>query len=489
MEIKVNRKAKTPVYMQIVSQLKAKIIVRELGAGDVLPSERHMALRLGVHRNTVTKAYKELESLGFIESRQGYGYTISLRGDEEQVDRARGAVNWPSMIHEDYMRGQRKFDDLWSKSYNRKIYSFAVGTATSGIFKSADITSAIEKTVESGKRGENFFTPYQGDLDLRKEIVKFMRDKGVEISTSNVQVFSQLNQALDFIFTLMLKPGDTVITEEPLNPDIFRAFELAGVRQIGVPMDWDGMFTDNLEMMIEKYHPKFIYVSSSYHDPTGAVLSYKRRQKLLNLSYEYRVPIIEDDASSLLDYDYVSSSPLRALDHGENVIYLYSFEMTFVPGLNLTFVIAPKQVIKSLSYLVAMRVIGIDAIPQKTLAYFMKTGLYYQGVSDMKKINSQKKALMYSYIQNAGIEDFRAKEAMGGVYLWCHVPESINIKELLKRAEKKGVVFMPGYLFYPRGKQPNNYIRLCFSTPNEMEIKKGMPILIEIIREMLEENR
>lgn len=489
MDIKIYKSIKTPVYLQLASQLKARIITKELGDGDVLPSERDMAERLGIHRNTVTKAYKELESLDLIESRQGFGYVVKIAPKEgekaAEVFDNKGRVNWSAMIHDDYMTNRRKFDDLWLRSYDRDVCPFATGAATAGIYEGEDLSKAFESVVEQGRRGEYFFTPYQGDMGLRRLIVKFMREKGIDVSTSEIQIFSESNQALDFMITLMLKPGDVVLTEEPLNPDIFRSFDLAGVKQITIPMDKNGIFTDNLDGLIEKYRPKLMYINSSYNDPTGTILSYERRKKLLELSYKYRMPIIEDDAASLLDYDYTGIPPLRAMDHGENVIYMYSFEMTFIPGLNVTFVVAPKQVAKSLSYLVSLRLVSLDVIPQRLLEYFLRTGLYQKSVAKMKLVNLNKRNLMYRFIENAEIDDFYAVKPMGGVYIWCHIPEHINIRKLLQLTEKRGVVFVPGYLFYPSGKQPSNYIRLCYSTPSEAEINKGMPILVDTIREML----
>ncbi len=493
MEIKIYRNISTPIYMQLVSQIKGKIIVRELGRGDVLPSERALAERLGIHRNTVTRAYKELESMDMIESRQGYGYVVAgtdaEKAAEDSLDELgrKGNVNWFSMIESEYALGQHKFDDIFSQAYDENICPFSIGMATSGIYGKDELSKALDNAINQGRRGRYFYTPYQGDLALRKELVKFMRERGIDVSTSEIQVFGELNQALNFISTLMLKPGDTVFTEEPVNPDIFRSFNLSGVNQVTIPMDKNGIFTDNLDVLIEKYHPKFIYINSSYHDPTGTILSYERRKKLLELSYKYRVAIIEDDAASMLDYNYVGIPPLRAMDRVGNIIYIYSFELTFIPGMNVTFVVAPKTVIRALSYLVSLRLVSMDVIPQKLLWYCLHNGIYHRGVSEMKKVNSQKRDLMYGYIESAGIDDLYARYPDGGVYIWTHIPEKVNVRKLLDRAQKKGVAFMPGYLFYPKGKQPANYIRLNYSTPTEEEIVKGMPLLIETIEEMLGE--
>ena len=76
MDVKLDKQSKIPVYLQIVDQLRAQIMCGALPSGSVLPSERGLAQMLEVHRNTVVKAYGELKSDAWIESRQGIGYVV-----------------------------------------------------------------------------------------------------------------------------------------------------------------------------------------------------------------------------------------------------------------------------------------------------------------------------------------------------------------------------------------------------------------------------
>ena len=56
MKLLIDKKLKTPVYLQIVSQIKRMIISGDLASGYALPSERSLAKDLGVYRNTVVRA-------------------------------------------------------------------------------------------------------------------------------------------------------------------------------------------------------------------------------------------------------------------------------------------------------------------------------------------------------------------------------------------------------------------------------------------------
>jgi len=73
MMLQINFKSGMPVYLQIVDQIKAAAASGALQPGEALPSIRPVAEELRVNRNTVAKAYAELESLGVIETLPGKG--------------------------------------------------------------------------------------------------------------------------------------------------------------------------------------------------------------------------------------------------------------------------------------------------------------------------------------------------------------------------------------------------------------------------------
>ncbi len=77
MRILLNFKSGKPVYLQVVDQVKAAAASGRLAPGEPLPSIRPLAEELRVNRNTVAKAYAELESQGIIETIAGKGCFVS----------------------------------------------------------------------------------------------------------------------------------------------------------------------------------------------------------------------------------------------------------------------------------------------------------------------------------------------------------------------------------------------------------------------------
>lgn len=99
MRIEINYKSGKPAYLQIVEQVQTAAATRILRAGDQLPSIRDLAEQLRINRNTVARAYTELEHLGVTDIRHGLGVFIAESPARSRLtaaarrDLAREAIN------------------------------------------------------------------------------------------------------------------------------------------------------------------------------------------------------------------------------------------------------------------------------------------------------------------------------------------------------------------------------------------------------------
>lgn len=497
MNIKIDRQQKIPVYGQIAKQLQAQIISGELPAGSGLPSERVLADLLGVHRNTVVKAYSELKADGLIQSKQGVGYIVSAEDRDAAPGGSRSArtdagsapgkrVNWVAQIKKEHLDMERTFDDLFMRNNDENIYSLGGGISQPGIFNRNKLARDIASLITGQSTDRCFYSPYQGDKFLRQKLVSFLSTKGIRASVSEIQVLTETNQAINYITALLVKPGDTVTMETPVSPDIYRAIELAGGKVCSVPMDEHGMDCDILERMVRQNRPRFIFVNSSFHDPTGTVLSLQRRRRLIEISNQYRIPIVEEDAASELVYEGTKLPPVKALDTLNNVIYIYSFSLTFVPGLALAFVAADKSVIESLSYLASVRMEVTDWITQKLAALYLDDGTYYTALGDFRDSYGRKLAIVCRKLDEMRAWGVSYTRPRGGVYIWCGLPGGVDCKLLISRARSKGLALMPGNLFYPGKKEGRGCIRISYSYEPEDRLVRGMDLLKEALAEILD---
>ena len=178
---------------------------------------------LGVHRNTVAKAYSELKGQGLIESYPGVGYRVYDSRQEAGMDlvaagsqRRRGKkVNWLDQIKPEYLDMTVTFDELFQRfSQPDKISTRQRHRRHHGLYDREKLSRRIADIVSHEGKKQYFYSPYQGDEDLRRQVASYLSTKGIKATTRQIQILTETNQALDFLITLLVKPGDVVITEE-----------------------------------------------------------------------------------------------------------------------------------------------------------------------------------------------------------------------------------------------------------------------------------
>lgn len=89
----IDPRSPTPLYAQIATRLRLAIAAGELATGSALPSVRQLAARLRINPATVVQAYRDLETEGFVEMRQGAGtYVRDVESQRRAGERAEQAV-------------------------------------------------------------------------------------------------------------------------------------------------------------------------------------------------------------------------------------------------------------------------------------------------------------------------------------------------------------------------------------------------------------
>jgi len=482
MEIHVSREGNTPVYLQIKNQIKQKILEGELINGFKLPPERKLAEQLQVHRNTVIKAYAELIKENLLQisaTPRGYLVNYSLPGIQPKQNGRKPQQFTPFsyMVRDEYLQMDKLFSNLYRESMMGNVIPLAVDIISPNLYPRAQLNEILIDLASQGKYDLYDFCDAQGTEALRTSIIKLLAKRNIKAGKNGIQVISESYSAMDNLIKIFVSPGDTIIAEEPISVDSFHFFRLMGVHLVTVPMDQNGMRTDYLEGLVAKYNPKFIYTIPSFHFPSGITMSLERRYELLDISYRYHVPIIEEDCDSVLRYDGAVIPCLKALDPGDNVIYVNSFISTVCPGVRVAYMVAPENVVEKVSRMVELNEMFINGIGQYLVSEFLDRGYFDQHVSDLCGHFVKKRDLMCGELTSVKdrIEiDFNVPK--GGTSIWCRIDSGINQHELLRHAYKLGVIFAPGHIFYPFGNRGENQLRLCYGNASDEEIRKGIEL-------------
>ena len=293
------------------------------------------------------------------------------------------------------------------------------------------------------------YVPFQGRGDLRHCLSKFLRSKSIYANSSEIAIVSDTHQALECLIEMLIEPGDVVLMEEPNYPNVYRQFKMAGANIITVPGDSEGMMTTLMEPIIQKYHPKLVLASGGFQDPTGMAMSLERKRILLDLSHKYHFPIVEDDWASELCYTENSIPSMKAMDPGNHVIYIYSFALTFAPGVRVALVSGAKDLIDRFNNLLSMKFINADNLSQAMLCRYMEKGIYQKVLKDVCKLYQEKRDLMCDKLEEAREMGVSFERPQGGIYVWCRLPDNMNLSKLIEDVREAGFGFYSGRCFLP----------------------------------------
>ncbi|MDL2327982.1 PLP-dependent aminotransferase family protein [Ruminococcaceae bacterium OttesenSCG-928-A11] len=487
MELSFSKTNSTPIYLQIKNQIKHKIMKQELAYGFRLPSERALSDDLGIHRNTVHKVYGQLVDEGLLKvvSKQHY---IVCYTPFSQISPARPPqiINWKLLLKDTYYKPDNLYDTMIEQTLTGKYISFAAEFASPHIYPHDEIRGILGKIAQITDLKLFNYTETQGLLSLRQAICKYLERRQIYVTPNQIQVFSEVTQALKCIFQLFLSEGDYIILEEPLHFDTYVMLLDMRVQVVTIPTDEDGMMVELLEPLLQRFKPKCIYTNPTFNNPTKAIMPLERRHRLMELSAYYGIPVVEEDTLHDLYYGQAPMpAPIKALDPKNHVIYVDSFTQTFVPGIRVSFAVAPAYVIRKFNYMIIRDFMQLDSVSQLMLTESLGNGSYWSNLDRINNMYREKLTMMCRELDRAGPELISYAVPSGGPGLWCRLPNHIDQGRLLKVVMGKGVLFMPGHIMYRNGSTGDNYIRLNHTYPEMDNILDGIRILVDVLQKMV----
>jgi GntR family transcriptional regulator / MocR family aminotransferase len=184
----------------------------------------------------------------------------------------------------------------------------------------------------------------RGYRPLREAIAHYLgSSRGVRCSSDQVIVVSGVQQALDLLARLLLKPGDPVWMEDPGYFGAAIAFGNIGAQMIPVPLDEQGLSVSaGLRM---RRHARGAYVTPAHQFPLGMTMSLERRMALLKWASDTGAFIIEDDYDSEYRFEGRPVAALQSLDRDSNVIFIGSFNKLLFPSLRIGYMVLPPSLV------------------------------------------------------------------------------------------------------------------------------------------------
>lgn len=468
---KPDKNSREPIYRQIVKYISEKISSGDWVIGSRLPSQRSLAETFGVNRSTVVTAMDELISYGILTSEYGNGTRVASNTWSLLMSQP---PDWNKYIQS----GPFKANTTTIQTINKLEFEpgyirIGTGEIAPELYPSKLVAKIFKKMPER-ITSLNYLGPL-GLPELQEALSQRLRvQQSIDAKPSNIMVASGSLQALQLISVCMLKPGSHVYTEAPTYLKSLQVFQSARMNLYGVPMDKEGIKYWNIK---KPNTESLIYTIPTHQNPTGCVMSGKRRKELLNFCQSQGIPLIEDDAYRQLWMEEEPPKAIKSYDENGSVLYLGTVSKTMAPGLRIGWVVGPEAVVERLGDVKMQTDYGASSVSQWMMAELLTSGDYDIYLSWLRGELKYRRDNALDTLKRNFEQMATWEKPTGGFYIWLRFNKKLPIDKIFAEALTRGVLFNPGNVY---DYAENNAIRVSYAYASPEDMTKALEILAHI---------
>lgn len=369
-----------------------------------------------------------------------------------------------------------------------EIISFGGGNPAKECFPKEDIEKITDELLRDKSDVLLQYGATEGYLPLRKAYIeKILPDLGLTAELENVLALTGSMQGLDLICKVVVNPGDVVLVEEPSFLGALQTFNIAQAKLVPVPLHTDGIHVDELEALVREYRPVMFYTIPTFQNPTSWVSGIEARKAIARLAAEYDMIVIEDDPYASLRFSGEKLPTIKSFDTSGNVILMSSFSKTISPGMRVALCCGNAELIRKMTIAKQSADTHSPNLNQAIIAEYLNRDLLPEHIVEISKVYAHSASVMVEAMEEYFPDWVEYEKPIGGLFIWCTLPEGWDASELFKKAVARKVAFVPGVSFFTTPGKGNNTFRLNFSAEPEERIRRGIRTLGDLLKETAEE--
>jgi DNA-binding transcriptional MocR family regulator len=344
-------------------------------------------------------------------------------------------------------------------------------------------TDQLAACFEAGLRGDTAVVLQYGQQPGYAPLRKLLADE-FDVTEREIMIAGGSLQLQDLVSAHLIKPGATVLTEQPSYDRAITTFRRRGAQTIGIPMEADGINIERLEAAIARQAPAFLYLVPDFQNPAGVTLSLAKRRAIVDLANRHGFWVIEDVPYRKLRYRGESLPLLREID-ASRVITMSSFSKLLSPGIRVGYMVAPAELTEAVTKLGEDTYLSPVLPTQAAVAQFIQRGWLEPNIERLKELYRPRWEAMIGATQRylSGVE---SSAPDGGFFVSMMLPESANTANLVARAKQIGLILSPGQPFFadPDAGEATNgerFVRLPFCAVTPEQIDEGVRRLASLV--------
>jgi len=381
--------------------------------------------------------------------------------------------------------------DLMAITARPEVISLAGGLPDTSTFPAATFAAQMTRIAQESTAEALQYGPTEGFAETVDCIVEVMGAEGMLPDPDDVIVTTGGQQAIDLICKTLVDPGDVIVCEAPTYPGAVPVFCSYQAETIQIDCDEDGMRIGDLEEVLarldgEGRRPKFVYSVPSFQNPSGVTLALDRRRRLVELARQRELLVVEDSPYGLLRFGGEALPTLYQLDGGDFVIYVGTFSKILSPGIRLGWAVAPPPVMEKIVLGKQAADLCTSTLTQHFVREYFAEGRWREYIANLVELYRGRRDTMVEALHEHFPAQASWTEPEGGLFIWATLPDYIDTGDLLAKALREDVAFVPGQAAYVDESRGRSSMRLNFSGVGDDEIREGVRRIGKAIGEQVE---
>ena len=472
----IDRLSDVPLQRQLYGQLRRMIEERMLSAGSRLPSSRALASELSLSRNTVTSAYEQLATEGYVTVRRGALPEVA-RLEQAPLRDPRPLAGEGSFLSE---RGRAMSGQPYHHGSVGHL-TFHPGMPDPQAFPFRIWGQLLSRRAMTAHR--DLFGSYNiaGYPELRQVIADYVKvSRGVRCTPEQIVVTTGVQAALDLMGRVLLDPGDAVWMEEPGYYGAQASFVGASARLLPLHVGPGGW---GLEPPAGP-SPRLIYVTPASQQPLGQTMPMEQRLRLLEVAERLGAFVVEDD----FDGEYrFAGQPMAALQGAgapDRVIYLGTFAKLLFPALRIGFMVLPEALVPPFERALVLTGQYPPLLLQAALADFIREGHMTTHLKRMRRLYASRRQLFIELCTTRLNKWLTVLPNDAGISLAVELRKGADDRVVTAAARRRGLHVPPLSMHFRHGGRRDGFLVGYAATP-EIALPRSLEQLEAVLRETL----
>lgn len=462
----VEKNNQIPMYRQLYFQLRELVLSGRLPASSRLPRIRELAGMLGIARNTVEAAYRQLSVEGLVHAKRGVGYTVAEIDLDALGAHGQGQEGGSCGLSE-------KVEPNYVSESDECSFSFTYGNRLAEEMPFDLWRMLANEALSQGPdRNAAIYTDPFGLPGLREQLANYLkRSRGIVCSPSQIVLQPGTQPALASIAMLFDERNRSMAIENPGYSEAFPLLETIGCRLTPIPVyEEDGVQVSSLQ----RSGASMYFCTPSNQYPLGFTMPLGTRLKIVDWARSNASYILEDDYCCEFRYD---SAPIPSLFSlaPDNVVYMGTFSKALTPAARMSYLVLPMGLMERWRQVYRFLPSPMPWLDQRVMELFFEKGHWDRYIRTTVRLFRKRRRVLAEAIDSYLGDRVDVLGQKAGMHVLVGDKENRPQSQLIELAKGRGVCVTETDRFWSTPDHPmSNYVMLGYSSIATEDIAEGV---------------